>query len=487
VGLVVDACQRYVRYQEARSRRQAWTRWEGVLADREGGHRAMAPPVHRRPVRLPPGPVEKVADPAAGVTLGAAAALLAAFGPTPLMGAAVAVGVPKAGQSGREEFAARLGRDAADRGTLVLDEGALRRLDRVDTIVLDGDVLRVGRYAVDDVQPLLELGGAEAAELVERAHDLVDLRRPQRRRARADWSIEPFTDPPAAALPLPVRDAAAALARRTSVVLVLRHGDQTVAVVGVSEALDPFAEVIAAAAGRAGLVLVAGPRELARRLEAGGTVPGGPGLADAIDALQADGHVVALVGNRADALAAADVGIGLVGGGDTPPWTADLLTRTAGEVSLLLNAIGPARQTSRRGAQLAIAGSALGALLAVLGPPTGAGARAAVAVHSAALLALGLGTWAGTGPGRQPEPVPADRTPWHAMSTRAVLESVDSSRTGLTRPRPTAAAGISPRPRTVSRSGSSGRRWRSWRTRSPPHSAPARGSRRPRARSWIRC
>jgi hypothetical protein len=69
-----------------------------------------------------------------------------------------------------------------------------------------------------------------------------------------------------------VREAAAALARLSSGLLVLRTGTRTVALVGVAEELDPFAEALVAAAGRAGLVLVAGPPELASRLAAYGPV-----------------------------------------------------------------------------------------------------------------------------------------------------------------------------------------------------------------------
>ncbi len=214
--------------------------------------------------------------------------------------------------------------------------------------------------------------------------------------------------------------------------LTLRRDSEPVALVGVSEALDPFAKAVVAAAARAGLVLLAGPTTLARRLETDGAVAGGPELADSIRALQAGGHVVALVSrSHDDALACADVGIGTIQPRQAPPWTADVLTRTASEVCLLLDAVSPARQASRWAGQLAVAGSGLGALLAVLGPAPTAAARASIAVHTAALLALGLGVWSGMSPARRPEPVPADPTPWHAMSAGAVLESLSSSRTGL--------------------------------------------------------
>ncbi|GAA4693896.1 cation-translocating P-type ATPase [Pseudonocardia yuanmonensis] len=429
VGLAVDAAQRYVVHREAQSRRRAWAAWETALAEQESGHRAEAVPARSRPVSVPPGPVETVSEWATGLTLGGGL-LLGLTGPVPLASTALAVGVPKAAQVGRQAFAARLGRDLAERGSLVLDGAALRRLDRVDTIVLDVDLLCTGRYVVTEVVPVAGSAEDESSELVERAHDLVDLRRPRRSRTREGWAVVPLDDP--AALPSQAHEAAAELARRSSVVLALRRADEVRALVAVEDELDPYAEAVVAAAGRAGLVLVAGPRQLARRLDADGQVPGGAELADSVTRLQTDGHVVALVSRRTTALDAADVGVGLVPGRRSgPPWTADVLAGTAAEVCLVLDAVSPAHRTSRRAAQLAIGGSVLGGVLALLGPPTGAGGRAAAAVHTAALLALGYGTWCGSDPGRRPGPVPSDRTPWHAMSARAVLDAVETSRGGL--------------------------------------------------------
>jgi cation-transporting ATPase I len=428
LGLLADTCQRYSLYQETLARRRAWAEWDSTVAGQEGGHRAAARPGRPRPVPLPAGPVEKVGDTAAGLTLAGAGALLAATRTATVVNAALTAGVPKAARSGREGFASQLGRDAGARGSLVLNRDALRRLDRVDTIVLDAELLVTRRQAVDEVVPLVQGSDPELSEFVERTYDLVDLRRPRRVRAQDGWSIGPAGP---TSLPESAEAAAAALARRSSVVLALRRGEEPVALVGVSPALDPFAEAVVAAAAEAGLVLVAGPRELATRLDTDGAVPGGAELADSVRELQAGGHVVALVSRSHDALAAADFGIGLIPPRQAPVWNADVLTRTASEVCLLLGAVGPARQASRRAAQLAVAGSGLGALLAVVGPGPGAPTRAAIPVHATALLALGLGIWSGMSPARRPEPVPADRTPWHAMSTRAVLESLASSRAGL--------------------------------------------------------
>ena len=284
LGLLVDGCQRYTLHQEARLRRRAWTAWDRALAEHDGAHRAAAPPPPAaRPAPFPLGPVEAIADRTVLIALAGATGLAAVTGSTAPVQAALAVGAPKAARSGREGFAAQLGRDAAARGSLVLDPGALRRLDRVDTIVLDADVLHTGRTEIDDVIPLTDVTDAELSELVERTHDLVDLRRPQRRREQHGWAIEPAGAP----ISEQAREVVTRLAQRAAAVLVLRRGSEPVAAVGVSPALDPFAEAIVAAAAEAGLVLVAGPPELlgpprhrrsrAGRLRAGGISAGPAG------------------------------------------------------------------------------------------------------------------------------------------------------------------------------------------------------------------
>jgi cation-transporting ATPase I len=96
--------------------------------------------------------VERVADGSATLGVGAAAALLV-LGSPGLANGALAAAAAKAARGGRECFAAQRGRDAAGRRSLVLDRAVPCRLDRVDTVVLDGEILRTGRHVVADVLP----------------------------------------------------------------------------------------------------------------------------------------------------------------------------------------------------------------------------------------------------------------------------------------------------------------------------------------------
>src|SRR6202020_2923068 len=82
-----------------------------------------------------------------GSLIAAASALVAGGGPEDAAGAVLA-GIPKAAHMGRQSFAAVLGRGLADHGQMILDPGALRRLDRVKVVVIDGAALRGDHRAV---------------------------------------------------------------------------------------------------------------------------------------------------------------------------------------------------------------------------------------------------------------------------------------------------------------------------------------------------
>ncbi len=141
LGLVVDAMQRLNLLTEARSRSQVWVRVGGLWCASEATARATRPQIGPRPRDLSEGAVERYAR--LGLVGSVATAAISTLGgrPAPGFGAAAVAGVPKAGRLGREAFAGQLGRVLERRDVLVLDPEALRRLDRVDTVVLDRSVV----------------------------------------------------------------------------------------------------------------------------------------------------------------------------------------------------------------------------------------------------------------------------------------------------------------------------------------------------------
>jgi cation-transporting P-type ATPase I len=103
-----------------------------------------------------------------------------------------------------------------------------------------------------------------------------------------------------------------------------------------------------------------------------------------------------------------------------------------GDCCALLRVVPAAHKVSRRSAQIAMIGSASGALFATVGPAFGSQARAAVPVAVAAAFSLGAGAWWGLKAAEHPVPRAVPRTPWHSMAPSTVLELLGTSSEGLT-------------------------------------------------------
>lgn len=158
----------------------------------------------------------------------------------------------------------------------------------------------------------------------------------------------------------------------------MRRADRTDMVLLDATVADPSVAAAASAVGR--VVVHDGP------------------AADAVADLQRAGHgVVVVSGSDTEALAAADVAVGLTVAGEALPWTADLRCTTSAQVVATLGAIAAARAASRRAATLAVIASLAGAPIALTTDLTGLGARANLPVTLGAIAALGLNTWAGRG------------------------------------------------------------------------------------------
>ncbi|HEX4658722.1 MAG TPA: cation-transporting P-type ATPase [Streptosporangiaceae bacterium] len=453
-GLAVDSGLRIVQLAEALSQRAAWQRSEPQLCG--DTRRAAARPVTpERPRPLPPGPVERY-----GERIGLAAAgafggvLVASHDPRRAAGVALA-GLPKPARLGREGFAAALGCFLARRGAVIIDRSALRRLDRIDTIVIDADVLTTGAFTVSQV---VSLAGADP---VETSGVVVALFAGDRiAEARTDGT---FTLGPLAALgprePAGIRAAARLTRGGAAHVLGLARGQRLVAVVGVSAEQHEAADIVVAEASRAGLAfMIAGTvgaagigaaasagaghdgRAAAQEASPGAlggylTLLDGGRLVASVRGLQADGAGVLLVSRQRRALAAADCGIGLASADGRPAWGAHILIGddlTA--AALLIDAVGAARAASRRSVSLSQAGTALGAALALGGRAPDAAAASLLTVNGAAAIALTAGVWSAAEVARRPAAVPARPTRWHEMPVSLVLSQLRSGPGGLSGP-----------------------------------------------------
>ena len=376
-----DAALRIVLLAETAAHRDAQSRRaEELCRDAETSRAHPVEPV-ARPAPLPDGPIERYAQRVSMVTVLAAAALLPVAGGRRRAARALAVGTPRAARLGREAYAGQLGRALARRGVIVRDPAALRRLDRIDTVVVDAPVLMTGRYVVSHVVPIR--GSAEEAR--ERAAELLSdgglsagtRRAPQR---RGGWALN---TPSRLRTPIPETAAASMNGNGSGRgdVLALTHGARWSLCCGsrpnstrsAPHCLPPRARSDACSS------------PVLRRGSSNGCSRTGPSRA-VLDSpapcvrLQRKDGGVALVAARNDvALAAADCGIGISTSGDRrPPWGAHLLCGPDLESAwLVLEAATLARRVSRRGSRIALLGSVAGALLGLVRrPAAGRTARA---------------------------------------------------------------------------------------------------------------
>lgn len=451
VGLGLDLAYRGAVLTEARAHHAVWqARASQYLstADTASADGLGAPQVRR----LPPGPVEAWADSAAAAAgTGFTVGLGSTGGVSGAAGLAVAA-LPKAGKFGREGFATQLGRTTANRGGLVVDPGVLRRLDRVDTVVVDVDAVHTGRSALAGVSVL---PGADESAVLLQLHGLFHPGAAERVQRGHGWSVGPV---PALGLVgrAGVRESRRLLADGAAAVIGVARGRRLMAVAGLQPEQSESFEALAAACRRARqrLLLAVGedPAGTARvGALADRTVPGGTRLAGTVRDLQAGGAVVLLVSRDRTALAAADCGIGLdqviTGPGAapgrgagregepvvaSPAWGADVLI--GGDLALaglLIDACGVAATVSRRSVQLAQAGTALGGIAATTGGAEGRAQRSLLAVNGAALVALVYGGWAALELARRPLSPPVSRVPWHALPAAGVLGRLGSGPGGL--------------------------------------------------------
>jgi cation-transporting ATPase I len=374
------------------------------------------------------GPVESYVESASNGSLIAAASALAAGGGTEDAAGAILAGVPRAAHMGRQAFAATLGRGLANAGQLVLDPGALRRLDRVKVVVIDGAALRGDHRAV-----LQSHGDAHGWD-DDRVYEVAD--------ALLHGEEAPEPDPdelPATGAHLRwVRSQGPSEAPAQG----LEHADlmvdgECVGNVAVGWEVDPYAIPLFQTANRTGarVVLrhVAGTEDLTASV--GATHPPGTPLLNLVRELRADrGPVLLITALHRDfastdtlaALAIADVGVALDDPRAATAWTADIITGTDLAAAVrILSAIPVARSASETAVHLAQGGTTLAGLLLVTGEEERTTNPASFRrwlnpVNAAAATALVSGTFSATRVLRLPDPTPQPLTAWHALDPEIV-------------------------------------------------------------------
>ena len=404
-ALAVDLMMETLKAAECRAEAQAWSRDEPQLA-RHADHAEIHPP--SRPVPPPEGPVERHAQRSAWVQAISVGVVGAATRSLSMASTAALVTTPKASRTTRESFAATLGQGLADRhAVLPLRPESLRRLDRVDALLVDPRVL------CTDTLRVVRVRGAEDDDLSpawNRAHMLLE-----NTDLQAGWHPVPGlstrgSSPAVEALIGPTHNplAAALLAetRRARLDLI------SVDIDDLGELRPAFDQLRAAESGSVDDALVA-----------------------ALTDLQQSGRTVAVVSSAAaQALSSADVGLGVMPNSDAepPPWTADLILSDLAGAWRVLHALPAARSASQRGIEISIGATALGALFML----PGVSGRGPGPVTTGAAAGVLSGYFLARRVVRAPTPLPAPAHEWHAMSVeqvRKILPPTDAEELAVPR------------------------------------------------------
>ncbi|MFF3671455.1 cation-translocating P-type ATPase [Microtetraspora malaysiensis] len=429
IALFLDSLAAAGRYADARAGCRSWERREQEFAAHEGAYRHLRVLAKPRSAPLPHGPIERYAEVASFAALGAQG-LTSVISRSQERGVSVLISTtPKAARFGRDGFTSVLVRVLSERGGIVLHRIALRRMDRIDTVLIDAAVLATGGWEIEEVVPLTPDGDRDT--LHARLYTLLDLKKPDARRTDGDWVAEPL---PREREQETGETERLALWREHGVrpIEVWRDGTR-VALVGLAPELHPLSEALAAAPmGTVRVMIAGGEPGLGRRLGVDQTAARAAHLADTVRNLQRDGHGVALVSRRSPhGLSEADLGIGVFRSGSSHvPWDADVIADLEG-VHLLLRGLPYARKASEQSVRVSMFAAVLGLGLAALGPGRRAIPSALLLGDATALAAMVVGALVGRGLRGVRPPTATDRTPWHAMATSDVLTRLDTSSAGL--------------------------------------------------------
>ncbi|WP_326545685.1 cation-translocating P-type ATPase [Mycolicibacterium sp. ND9-15] len=367
--------------------RRSWRRLEPGLTEQAIKSSGDPGDVPRRIDESAYGAGERYADRAAAVGAGASAVIGLTTRSVRAAGDAALVAAARPVRSVKESFACALGRGLTARHHgLVLRPAALRRLDRIDTVVIDPRVLYTDELTVTRVRGVENASRATAWEAALAALD--------------DGRLAPGWHRLAG-----IADA----------------GDDGEAL--VSAIRDPLASAVVTEARRAGARVVSLDDEGLRSLGQGfdelrpatGTVD--DALAETVAALRSsDAQVMLVTAGAGRAAAEADVTVGVWCNGYPPPWAADVLLPDLAGVWRMLHALPAARHATAKGIEVSASSSVLGALM-LMPDVVGNGPAAG---NLAALAALWTGYRIGDGVFGERLPHPEPGHEWHALPVEEV-------------------------------------------------------------------
>ncbi len=431
LSIMVELAHKSALLREVQARRRLWDEREPELcqapAQLDFARARREPRV--RP--LPRGPIEEYADRAWVVSLGGFGVSFLTTRSVQRAFGALFGGLPKPARLGRDVLCSELGRQLSRRGVVVTDPDALRRLDRVDCLVLQGDLVSRDRFVVSR----LKTNGISAAQAREQVSRLFDVDRPVELRERTGWRLGPLPIL-GALIDDELRQEVEQSAKAGELMLGLARDEGVLAVVGIRIIAKTGIDELIAAAHDANMrvVVAANDDSILQGLPADDTIPEGDGMPRGIRRLQREGRTVCLVATGdSGGLPIADVGIGLTRKGEPTPWAADLICGDdLSDVRFLIEACAVARGISKQSVNIALGAASVGALVSAGGLLPMTTQRVIAVVNLASLVSMGNGVRGSVTLARKALPPPRDPTPWHALDAQGVLARLASSEHGLT-------------------------------------------------------
>ena len=428
VGPTLDLFHQATQLLEAVERRQTWERMEPLLCSRPDRAASPRPMREARPIPIPQGPIEDYAENAWNMSLGG---FLVGLADTQQLESAITPvldALPKPARYGRNAFSARISRRLGERDMVILNPDALRRLDRIDCIVVDDNLLIGDQWRLDRVHAPQDLRPVKAYA---RAETLLDPLHPELTRRDGEWTLTPASC-------VEVDDAWEFALREEGArgdLLALQYQDETCALFSIRQVTDRASKTFIDAIHQAGLelILASDDGDADDEFHAHRVVDH-DGLERFIRHIQRDHQVVAFFGNGSQpAMTTADINIGFALRGASLPWEADILSLgNLDDGTVLIQAINKARSVSEKCAVLAGAGAGIGALSAIRGLEKAAPGRVMLSVNLASLIALAYGTLRARRLNIDFETEPEAPAPWHRMDVDEVLSRVQSTTEGLT-------------------------------------------------------
>ena len=428
---LVEGVRKLSLLAEAEARQRVWAQREAELCQTQTEHRLDDVRREPRPRALPRGPIEEYADRAWIVSLGGFAVSFLTTRSVQRAVAALFGGLPTPARLGRDAFAADLGRALSKRQTLVVDPEALRKLDRVDCLVLQADLVARDRFEIRNLVVTGENDEVEARRVVQQ---LLDVERPIDIKRSGEYTLAPLgvLD---VAVPAELAQHTPGLGARGGLVFGLMHSGALIAAAEVDLIPQTGIDELIAAAHEAQMrVVIASNNEaVLQGIAADDTIPEADGFVRGIRRLQREGRTVcAVVTSASVGMAAADVAIGLMREGEATPWGAHIIVRDdLSDVRFLIHSCVVARQVSKQSVNIALGAATLGALVSAGGVLPLTGRRVIAVVNAASLVSMLNGVRGSMKLARRALPAPRDRTPWHVLEADGVLKKLETSREGL--------------------------------------------------------